>query len=95
MADRDEVVLYQPMPPLADLEEDDGTLIRRPTLGIHDPRKAHGTGSWQWTWLHGALTGNPLTSTERPTTIAGHTSRLEWKHARRGRSGLGNSTCYS
>ena len=33
----DEAVVYQPMPPLADLEQDDGTLVRRPTLGIFSP----------------------------------------------------------
>lgn len=32
LAGRDDVVIYQPMPPLADLEADDGTLERRPTL---------------------------------------------------------------
>ncbi len=38
LADRDDVVVYQPMPPLADLELDDGTTVRRPTLAILDPR---------------------------------------------------------
>src|SRR5215212_5694985 len=33
----DDAVVYQPMPPLADLEQDDGTLVRRPTLGIFSP----------------------------------------------------------
>lgn len=33
----DEVLVYAPMPPLADLEREDGTTIRRPTLGIYDP----------------------------------------------------------
>jgi hypothetical protein len=37
LADRDDVVVYQPMPPLADLEQDDGTSVRRPTLGILNP----------------------------------------------------------
>ncbi len=36
-ADRQEVILYQPMPPFADREQDDGTLVRRPTLGIFSP----------------------------------------------------------
>jgi hypothetical protein len=30
-------VIYQPMPPLADLKQADGTSVRRPTLGILDP----------------------------------------------------------
>ncbi|WP_162795668.1 hypothetical protein, partial [Nonomuraea lactucae] len=33
----DDVVVYQPMPPLADLENPDGTTVRRPTLGIYTP----------------------------------------------------------
>jgi hypothetical protein len=37
LADREGVVVYQPMPPLADLEREDGTALRRPTLGILDP----------------------------------------------------------
>jgi hypothetical protein len=37
LASRDEVVIYQPMPPLADVELDDGTTTRRVTLGILDP----------------------------------------------------------
>ncbi len=37
LADRPDVVIYQPMPPLADLEHTDGTSTRRPTLGILDP----------------------------------------------------------
>lgn len=37
LAGRDDVVIYQPMPPLADLEQPDGTRVRRPTLGILDP----------------------------------------------------------
>jgi hypothetical protein len=37
LADREDVVVYQPMPPLADLEREDGTALRRPTLGILDP----------------------------------------------------------
>jgi hypothetical protein len=36
-AGRDDVVVYQPMPPLADLERDDGTTVRRIALGILDP----------------------------------------------------------
>ena len=38
LASRDDVVIYQPMPPLADLERDDGTSVRRVTLGILDPQ---------------------------------------------------------
>ena len=34
---RDDIVIYQPMPPLADLKQADGTSVRRPTLGILDP----------------------------------------------------------
>jgi hypothetical protein len=37
LANREDVVIYQPMPPLADVEEEDGQLVRRPTLGILDP----------------------------------------------------------
>ncbi|WP_204043421.1 hypothetical protein [Acrocarpospora phusangensis] len=33
----DDVVIYQPMPPLADLERPDGSLVRRPTLGVYNP----------------------------------------------------------
>ena len=33
----EDVVIYQPMPPLADFERDDGTTVRRLTLGILDP----------------------------------------------------------
>lgn len=33
----DDVLIYQPMPPLADLENPDGTTTRRPTLGIYTP----------------------------------------------------------
>jgi hypothetical protein len=38
LARSDDAVLYQPMPPLADLELDDGTSVRRPTVGIFDPK---------------------------------------------------------
>jgi hypothetical protein len=38
LAGRDDVILYQPMPPLADLESADGTSLRRPTVGILDPQ---------------------------------------------------------
>jgi hypothetical protein len=34
---RPDVTLYQPMPPLADVERGDGTVARRPTIGIFDP----------------------------------------------------------
>jgi len=34
---RDDVVVYQPMPPLADVERDDGTTLRRIALGVFDP----------------------------------------------------------
>jgi hypothetical protein len=37
LAGREDVVVYQPMPPLADLEQEDGITRRRPTLGIYDP----------------------------------------------------------
>lgn len=37
LATRQGVILYQPMPPLADIEQEDGNLVRRPTLGIFDP----------------------------------------------------------
>lgn len=33
----DNVIVYAPMPPLADVERDDGTRVRRPTLGIYNP----------------------------------------------------------
>lgn len=33
----DDVVVYQPMPPLADVERPDGTTVRRPTLGVYNP----------------------------------------------------------
>ncbi|MFI6815503.1 hypothetical protein ACIBG7_24060 [Nonomuraea sp. NPDC050328] len=33
----DDVLVYRPMPPLADLERPDGTTVRRPTLGIYTP----------------------------------------------------------
>ncbi len=36
--DRDDVVVYQPMPPLSDIELEDGTSIRRIGLAIYDPR---------------------------------------------------------
>jgi hypothetical protein len=38
LADRSDVVIFQPMPPLADVEHTDGTVTRRPTLGILDPQ---------------------------------------------------------
>jgi hypothetical protein len=38
LRDRDDVTIYQPMPPLADAERPDGTFARRPTLGIYDPK---------------------------------------------------------
>lgn len=40
LAQRDDVVVYQPMPPLADLPLDDGSSVRRPTLGIFDPTES-------------------------------------------------------
>ncbi|WP_214324969.1 hypothetical protein [Nonomuraea sediminis] len=33
----EDVVVYRPMPPLADLENPDGTTVRRPTLGVYTP----------------------------------------------------------
>ncbi|MFI6317180.1 hypothetical protein ACIBG8_06665 [Nonomuraea sp. NPDC050556] len=33
----DDIVIYQPMPPTADLERPDGSSVRRPTLGIYNP----------------------------------------------------------
>ncbi|MGV9771401.1 hypothetical protein [Streptosporangium sp. NPDC003464] len=36
----DDVLIYQPMPPLADLDNPDGTTTRRPTLGVYDPSGA-------------------------------------------------------
>ncbi|MET8386612.1 hypothetical protein ABZV14_26795 [Streptosporangium canum] len=36
----DQVLIYQPMPPLADRENPDGTTTRRPTLGLYDPAGA-------------------------------------------------------
>lgn len=33
----DGVLLYRPMPPLADVHRPDGTVTRRPTLGVYDP----------------------------------------------------------
>lgn len=38
----DDVVVYQPMPPLADLEHPDGTTARRPTLGVYTPSEPTG-----------------------------------------------------
>ncbi|MFG1820357.1 hypothetical protein ACGFIF_41825 [Kribbella sp. NPDC049174] len=38
LRDRDDVVVYQPMPPLADVERDDGTTVWRIALGVYDPR---------------------------------------------------------
>jgi hypothetical protein len=35
--DGDDVVIYAPMPPLADLDHPDGTSTRRPTLGVYNP----------------------------------------------------------
>ncbi|MDE9366524.1 hypothetical protein PZ938_13005 [Luteipulveratus sp. YIM 133132] len=35
---RGEAVVYQPMPPLADVEQPDGTYTRRIALAIHEPR---------------------------------------------------------
>jgi hypothetical protein len=37
LTERADVIIYQPMPPLADLTRPDGTVARRPTLGIYDP----------------------------------------------------------
>ena len=37
LRDRDDVVVYKPMPPLADVERDDGTTIRRIALAVYDP----------------------------------------------------------
>ena len=37
LAGREDVIIYQPMPPIAAVELDDGTELRRPTLGIFDP----------------------------------------------------------
>ncbi len=37
LALRQDVVVYQPMPPLHDVEQEDGSSIRRITLGIYDP----------------------------------------------------------
>ncbi|MGJ6967222.1 hypothetical protein ACSDR0_35425 [Streptosporangium sp. G11] len=36
----EDVLVYQPMPPLADLDNPDGTTTRRPTLGVYDPSGA-------------------------------------------------------
>lgn len=36
-ADKPDVVIYQPMPPLANVELDDGTLRRRVTLAVYNP----------------------------------------------------------
>ncbi|NUS06817.1 MAG: hypothetical protein HOV97_30150 [Nonomuraea sp.] len=38
----DDVVVYRPMPPLADQENPDGTTVRRPTLGIYTPGEPTG-----------------------------------------------------
>jgi hypothetical protein len=40
LTDREESVVYQPMRPLADLEQDDGTFVRRQTVGISDPGRS-------------------------------------------------------
>jgi hypothetical protein len=37
LAEATDVIVYQPMPPLSTLERDDGTVLRRPTLGIYNP----------------------------------------------------------
>ncbi|NRQ40369.1 hypothetical protein HII36_52415 [Nonomuraea sp. NN258] len=38
----DDVVVYRPMPPLADRENPDGTTVRRPTLGLYTPGEPTG-----------------------------------------------------
>ncbi|WP_327092657.1 hypothetical protein OIE66_19080 [Nonomuraea sp. NBC_01738] len=38
----DDVVIYRPMPPLADTETADGTTVRRPTLGVYTPAEPTG-----------------------------------------------------
>ncbi|MEU7838437.1 MULTISPECIES: hypothetical protein [unclassified Nonomuraea] len=38
----DNVIVYRPMPPLADLDNPDGTTVRRPTLGIYTPGEPTG-----------------------------------------------------
>ncbi|WP_433444667.1 hypothetical protein [Nonomuraea sp. CA-141351] len=38
----EDVVVYRPMPPLADLENPDGTTVRRPTLGMYTPGEPTG-----------------------------------------------------
>ncbi|MFC7109766.1 hypothetical protein ACFQQB_60895 [Nonomuraea rubra] len=38
----DDVVVYRPMPPLADAENPDGTTVRRPTLGLYTPGEPTG-----------------------------------------------------
>lgn len=37
LRDRDDLVVYQPIPPLADIERDDGTTTRRIALAVYDP----------------------------------------------------------
>lgn len=41
LQDRDDVVVYQPMPPLSDVEDDDGTPRRRIGLAVLDPTATH------------------------------------------------------
>ena len=59
-----DVIVYQPMPPLADLEQEDGTTRRRPTLGIYNPSGsprhrivavdvAAGSVDWEPAGVHG------------------------------------------
>ncbi|HYJ74711.1 MAG TPA: hypothetical protein VEV65_03885 [Kineosporiaceae bacterium] len=38
LRNRDDVVVYQPMPPTSDVERDDGTSVRRIGLGVLDPQ---------------------------------------------------------
>ena len=73
-AERRGVIVYQPMPPLADLERPDGTVARRPTLGISTRSAGRATGSSRSTWPGVSSTGS-RTSTSSPTRIARKASR--------------------
>lgn len=67
-----DVVVYRPMPPLADLENPDGTTVRRPTLGLYTPASPPGcaTASSPSTWSTAPSTGPRPGSTCACTTTA-------------------------
>src|SRR4051794_2775063 len=63
LRDRDDVVVYQPMPPTSDVERDDGTSVRRIGLAVFDPSAdvphryaavdlVEGAVEWDPGWFH-------------------------------------------